>query len=118
PGSAANHLSFTGLPAAAHIVVITNTTGFPALYDLRPGGGCGVTPSPTPTATATPTCPAGAPRGPAAWIAASPYPLNIVRYGFAQTATHFYVFGGVADGNRVNNVNRYDLPTGTVQSPA
>ena len=53
PGSAANHLSFTALPAAAHIVVITDTTGFPALYDLRPGGGCGGTPTPTPTATAT-----------------------------------------------------------------
>ena len=41
PGSAANHLSFTGLPAAAHIVVITDTTGFPALYDFRPGENCG-----------------------------------------------------------------------------
>ena len=38
---------------------------------------------------------------------------NIVRYGFAQTATHFYVFGGVSDGTRVNNVNRMDLATGT-----
>jgi len=41
-----------------------------------------------------------------------------VRYGFAQTATHFYVFGGVSDGTRVNNVNRLDLATGTWQSRA
>jgi hypothetical protein len=74
------------------------------------GGG-----SPTPTATATPTCPAGA-GAPGPWVTASPYPLNIVRYGFAQTATHFYVFGGVADGVRVNNVNRYNLATGMWES--
>ena len=44
--------------------------------------------------------------------AASPYPTTIVRYGFAQTATDFYVFGGVSDGLRVTNVNRYNLATG------
>src|SRR5262245_65768751 len=49
PGSAANHLSFTGLPAAAHIVVITDTTANPALYDFRPGENCGPTPTPSPT---------------------------------------------------------------------
>src|SRR5262249_1181669 len=53
PGSAANHLSFTALPAAAHIVVITDTTGFPALYDFRPGANCGA-PTPTPTPSCTP----------------------------------------------------------------
>ena len=111
PGNSANHLSFTGLPAAAHIVVITDTTGFPALYDLRPGGGCGGTPTPTPTATATPTCP---PQGGAgAWTAANPYPTTIVRYGFAQTATDFYVFGGVTDGFTTNAVNKYNLASGT-----
>ena len=41
-----------------------------------------------------------------------------MRYGFAQTATHFYVFGGVSDGTRVNNVNRMDLASGTWQSRA
>ncbi len=80
------------------------------------GGGGG---SPTPTPTATATCPPGSPNGAAGpWTSASPYPLNIVRYGFAQTATHFYVFGGVADGTRVNNVNRYSLATGMWESRA
>ena len=34
-----------------------------------------------------------------------------MRYGFAQTATHFYVFGGVDNGT-TNAVNRMDLATG------
>src|SRR4029077_6827209 len=55
---------------------------------------------------------------PAPWTTASPYPSTIVRYGFAQTATHFYVFGGVSDGSRVNAVNRYDLATGMWQARA
>jgi hypothetical protein len=75
------------------------------------GGG-----SPTPTATATPTCP---PEGGAGvWTAGNPYPTTIVRYGFAQTATHFYVFGGVDNGTAVNSVNRMDLATGTWESRA
>jgi hypothetical protein len=41
-----------------------------------------------------------------------------VRYGFAQTATHFYVFGGVSNGTRVNNVNRLVLATGMWESRA
>ena len=41
-----------------------------------------------------------------------------MRYGFAQTATHFYVFGGVSDGTRVPDVNRLDLATGTWESRA
>ncbi len=53
-----------------------------------------------------------------AWTAGTPYPTTIVRYGFAQTATHFYVFGGVSDGTQVNGVNRMDLATGTWQSRA
>jgi hypothetical protein len=35
-----------------------------------------------------------------------------VRYGFAQTSTHFYVFGGVDNGAATNAVNRMDLSTG------
>jgi hypothetical protein len=46
----------------------------------------------------------------------NPYPITIVRYGFAQTATDFYVFGGVSGGTRVNNVNRMDLSSGVWQS--
>src|SRR5947208_12903064 len=99
------------------------------------GGPCG-SPTPTPTATATathtptatptatptgtpsatPTCTPGGTPGP--WSTASPYPIPDVRYGFAQTATHFYVFGGVSNGTRVNNVNRMDLATGMWQSRA
>ena len=48
----------------------------------------------------------------------SPYPITDVRYGFAQTATHFYVFGGVSNGTRVPDVNRLDLATGMWQSRA
>ena len=81
--------------------------------------GCG-TPTPTvpPTATptASPTCTPGGTPGP--WSTASPYPITDVRYGFAQTATHFYVFGGVSNGTRVHNVNRLDLATGMWQSRA
>ena len=74
------------------------------------GGGCG---SPTPTPTASPTCPPGSPNGgPGPWTSGNPYPSTIVRYGFAQTGTNFYVFGGVDNGSRVNNVNTMDLGTG------
>ena len=83
------------------------------------GGGCA---SPTPTVppsatpTGSPSCTPGGTPGP--WSTASPYPITDVRYGFAQTATHFYVFGGVSDGTRVNDVNRMDLATGMWQSRA
>src|SRR5262249_30398997 len=70
----------------------------------------------TPTPTPTPTCTPGGTPGP--WSTASPYPITDVRYGFAQTATHFYVFGGVSNGTRVNNVNRLDLATGMWQARA
>ena len=73
-------------------------------------GPVGATPTPTPTAT----CPPGNPNGGAgAWTAQASYPTTIVRYGFVQTATDFYVFGGVSDGSEVNNVNRYNIASGT-----
>ncbi len=65
--------------------------------------------TPTPTPTCTPS---------AAWSQASPYPITDARYGFAQTATHLYVFGGVSNGTRVNTVNRMDLATGMWQGRA
>jgi len=77
------------------------------------GGGGG---TPTPTPTASPSCTAGGTPGP--WTAGSPYPALIVRYGFAQTAMHFYVFGGVDNGTRTNAVNRYSLATGMWESRA
>jgi hypothetical protein len=81
-------------------------------YTVTVSGICGGGVTPTPTAT--PTCPPGvAPMGvPGPWTAGNPYPTTIVRYGFAQTATHFYVFGGVDNGAVVNAVNRMDLATG------
>src|SRR5918996_756019 len=99
------------------VVVVSEVTpnaGCPAYtLTITPESICGGGGSPTPTPTASPTCPPGAPGGGAGpWATASPYPLNNVRYGFAQTATHFYVFGGVADGSRVTAVNRLNLATG------
>jgi hypothetical protein len=70
-------------------------------YTCAGGGG---TPTPTPTCT-----PGG---GPGPWTAGTAYPTTIVRYGFAQTATHFYVFGGVDNGAITGAVNRMDLSTG------
>ena len=52
------------------------------------------------------------------WTMATPYPTTISRYGFAQTATHVYVFGGVSNGTRVNTVNRMDFATGMWQPRA
>jgi hypothetical protein len=94
------------------VVVVSEVTpqaGCPAYtMTITPESICGGGSSPTPT----PTCPAGAgAAGP--WVAGNPYPLNDVRYGFAQTATHLYVFGGVADGTRTTTVNRMSLATGT-----
>jgi hypothetical protein len=90
------------------------------VYRINGTIGGGATPTPTATATATPTatptCTARATPGP--WIAANPYPTTIARYGFAQTATHFYVFGGVSDNTSVNAVNRLDLATGIWESRA
>ena len=83
------------------------------------GGGCASpTPTvpPTATPTASPSCTPGGTPGP--WSTASPYPITDVRYGFAQTATHFYVFGGVSEGTRVNSVNRLVLATGMWESRA
>ena len=55
PGNSASHVSFTGLPGAAHVVVMSGNNSNPTLYDLQIGGTCGGTPTPTPTPTATPT---------------------------------------------------------------
>ncbi len=98
------------------VVVVSEVTpeaGCPS-YTLMitPDTICGGGGSPTPS----PTCTAGGTPGP--WMSGMPYPAFIVRYGFAQTATHFYVFGGVDNGAQVNAVNRMDLATGVWQSRA
>src|SRR5205814_68752 len=48
----------------------------------------------------------------------NPYPTTIVRYGFVQTATDFYVFGGVDNGSTTNAVNSYNIASGTWTSRA
>jgi hypothetical protein len=48
---------------------------------------------------------------------ANPYPTPNSRYGFAQTSTHFYVFGGQSD-LPTNIVNRMEIATGTWQPRA
>ena len=80
-------------------------------YTVTVSGICGGGVSPTPTAS--PTCIPGSPNGAAGpWTAGTAYPTTIVRYGFVQTATHFYVFGGVDNGATTSAVNRMDLSTG------
>jgi hypothetical protein len=84
------------------------------------GGGC-ASPTPTGSAFGNADCVAElhARRAhPGPWVIASPYPIPDVRYGFAQTATHFYVFGGVSNGTRVPDVNRMDIATGMWQPRA
>ena len=113
-------------PAGTHVgntaVAVGGYTGSSTTtsveINVATGGCASPTPTvpPTATPTASPTCTPGGTPGP--WSTASPYPIDIVRYGFAQTATHFYVFGGVSDGTRVNNVNRMDISTGMWQSRA
>ena len=53
------------------------------------------------------------PPPPGDWTAASPYPLNNVRYAFGQNGETMYVVGGVADGTRVTDTNKYDATTDT-----
>jgi Kelch motif len=116
-------------PAGTHVgniaVAVGGYTGSSTTTSVEINVATGGCASPTPTATATstgtpsptPTCtPGGGTPGP--WSTASPYPIDIVRYAFAQTATHFYVFGGVSDGTRQSAVNRMDLATGMWQSRA
>ena len=60
---------------------------------ITPSSICGGGGSPTRRQPLRPPVQAGGTPGP--WMSGSPYPTTDVRYGFAQTATHFYVFGGV-----------------------
>ena len=59
----------------------------------------------TPTPTPPPQC--------SPWATANPYPTTIVRYGFVQTSTDFYVFGGVDNGSTTSAVNKYNIASGT-----
>ena len=110
----------TGVGSTAVVVGGYNgsTTTNSVEINVASGGCASPTPTVAPSATPTgsPTCTPGG--TPGAWSIASPYPIDDARYGFAQTATHFYVFGGVSDGTRVNSVNSLDLATGMWQSRA
>jgi len=50
PGNSASHVSYSGLPGAARIVVISGNNGQPCLYEYRPCQGG------TPAPPASPTC--------------------------------------------------------------
>src|SRR5262245_52826343 len=59
---------------------------------------------------------AGSPPAPpsivgATWIPATPYPMTIVRYAFAQVGNDLYVLGGVSNGTRQSAVTRYNATT-------
>jgi hypothetical protein len=54
-GNSASHVSFTGLPGPAHVVVVNPANNNPVLYDLQFGGNCGGTPTPTPSVSPTVT---------------------------------------------------------------
>lgn len=62
------------------------------------------------TPVATPTCPPeGSPRP---WVIGHHYPELIADAGFAQTSTHFYVFGGEDFIPNTNIVYRMEIATG------
>ena len=90
--------SSTGPATTFSCGVATLTSGLDVRYT------CAGTPTPTPTPT--PGC--------GVWNTAMSYPVTDVRYGFAQVdisgTRYFYVFGGVSNGTRINNVNRYNTP--------
>src|SRR5581483_3202361 len=112
PSAPPGPFSFDLADGQTVVIVVSEVTadaGCPG-YTITVDGLCAGGGTPTPS----PTCPVGvAPVGvPGPWTAGNPYPTTIVRYGFVQTATHFYVFGGVDNGFTTNAVNRMDLSTG------
>jgi hypothetical protein len=92
PGTSASHLSFSSLPGTAHIVVNSNASGQPALYELFPGGG-GCTPTPSPTPSCTPS---------GGWLEVAPYPFAARGPFVVSDGTSYYVGGGY-DGTNVHN---------------
>src|SRR5438093_11050265 len=62
-----------------------------------------------------PAAPAGAFSmvAPYAWVPAAVYPRTITRYAFTQVGEDLYVLGGVSDGTRVPDVNKYNATTNT-----
>ena len=110
-------LAFSGSGAisAPSRVPATTTSKVPAISKSQLSTAASNGTIAKPNGRALPALPASSqPLGP--WTMGNPYPITIVRYGFAQTATHFYVFGGVSGGTRVNAVNRMEIATGIWQS--
>src|SRR5262245_27166898 len=62
---------------------------------------------------AGPAAPVGArgPVMPTAWVPAATYPVTDVRYAFADAGEDLYVIGGVSNGTRIPDVNRYNATT-------
>src|SRR5689334_5894923 len=48
---------------------------------------------------------------PNSWAAGLVYPTTITRYAYAQSGQDLYVLGGVSDGNRTPNANKYNATT-------
>ena len=94
-----NGLLTTGLGAGDGLLIVPTDSILVAYGPCD--GGC----VPTPTPICSPAKP---------WVMGNPYPTPNDRYGFAQTSTHFYVFGG----NLTDTVNRMDIATGTWQARA
>jgi Kelch motif len=90
PGTSASHLSFTGLPGGAHVVVLSGADNNPALYDFRPAQ-CGGSPTPTPTCTP----------GGAQWSEVAPYPFAARGPFVVSDGTSYYIGGGY-DGSDVH----------------
>ena len=91
-----NGLLTTGLGAGDGLLIVPTDSILVAYGPCD--GGC----VPTPTPTCSPAEP---------WVMGNPYPTPNDRYGFAQTSTHFYVFGGGGE-LPTNAVYRMEIATG------
>jgi len=94
-GNFASHVSSTGLPAAAHVVVINGNDSNPVLYDLS----C-ATPAPTPT-PAPPQCDTGLIQNEGFetgnftnWVIDGTHPAPVVTNDWSHSGTYSAVVGG------------------------
>jgi hypothetical protein len=93
PGNDASHVSFTGEPGPADIVVVNPNDNQAVLYALQIGGTCGATPTPSPTVTPsitptpTPTATVPASPTPTATVPPSPTPTPTIPESPTPTPT-------------------------------
>jgi N-acetylneuraminic acid mutarotase len=107
-GNSASHVSYSGLPGAAHVVVINGADSQPTLYELRPGGGgCEPTPTPTPSPTCTPS---------GGWSEVAPYPFAARGPFVVSDGISYYVGGGYDGANVHNELFLYD-PVANTYTP-